>query len=53
MGLDRKFKEEEKLFALRTVQRYRDRWEQSERENLNSDIQLKINRIEQQRIYKE
>jgi hypothetical protein len=42
MGQDRKFSAEEKLFALRTVQRYRDRWEQSERENLNADIARKI-----------
>jgi hypothetical protein len=42
MGQDRKFSAEEKLFALRTVQRYRDRWEQSERENLKADIARKI-----------
>jgi len=44
---------EERLFALRTVQRYRDRWEQSERDNLKSDIEKKIQKIEQTKIYKE
>jgi len=53
MGQDRKFTEEQRLFALRTVQRYRDRWEQSERENLKNDIHLKIQRMETSKIYKE
>lgn len=42
MGQDRVLTEEERMFALRTVQRYRDRWEQSEQDNLRSDIEAKI-----------
>lgn len=53
MGQDRKFTEDEKLFALRTVQRYRDRWEQSERDNLKSDIAKKVSCIEADKKYKE
>ena len=53
MGQDRKFTEEERLFALRTIQKYRDRWEQSERDNLKADIDSKINKAETTRIYKE
>jgi hypothetical protein len=53
MGQDRTFTEEERLFALRTVQHYRDRWEQSERDNLKSDIEKKIHKVEQTKIYKE
>lgn len=49
MGQDRTFTEEEKLFALRTVQKYRDRWEQSERENLKADIALKVASMEDDR----
>lgn len=45
MGQDRVLTEEERLFALRTVQRYRDRWEQSEQDNLRSDIEAKIERM--------
>lgn len=53
MGQDRKFTEQEKLFALRTVQRYRDRWEQSERDNLKADIAKKVACIEADKLYKE
>jgi hypothetical protein len=53
MGQDRKFTEEERMFALRTVQRYRDRWETCERDNLRSDIEAKIARGEVLRTYKE
>lgn len=53
MGQDRSFSNEEKLFALRTVQRYRDRWEQCERDNLKADIDAKIARIEITKTYKE
>lgn len=53
MGQDRKFSDEEKLFALRTVQRYRDRWEQAERENLKADIARRAAQIEDDRQYKE
>lgn len=53
MGQDRKFTEEEKLFALRTVQRYRDRWEQCERDNLKADIETKITKMDLTKTYKE
>lgn len=53
MGQDRKFTEEEKMFALRTVQRYRDRWEKCEKDNLKSDIEAKITRGEVLKTYKE
>lgn len=53
MGQDRKFTQEEKLFALRTVQAYRDRWEASERANLKVDIQRKVAQMEEDRQYKE
>jgi cell division FtsZ-interacting protein ZapD len=47
------FTEEEKLYALRTVQRFRDRWEALEQENLQSDISKKLERAEYDRVYKE
>lgn len=53
MGQDRKFSEKEKLFALRTVQKYRDRWEQAERENLKADIARKVAAMDDDRQYKE
>lgn len=53
MGQDRKFTEEERLFALRTVQSYRDRWEKSEQTNLKSDIEAKIERMVALKDYKE
>lgn len=53
LGQDRKFTEDEKLFALRTVQRYRDRWEQCERNNLKADIDSKISKMELTKNYKE
>lgn len=53
MGQDRKFTEDEKLFALRTVQRYRDRWEQCELDNLKADIEAKISKQELKNVYKE
>lgn len=44
MGKDTKYSEEQKLFALRTVQKFRDRWEILERENLERDVTEKIDR---------
>lgn len=52
-GQDRTFSEDEKKFALRTVQFYRDRWEKLEEENLYSDINGKLTASEEDRIYKE
>jgi len=34
MGKDVKYSENQRLFALRTVQKFRDRWEELEKENL-------------------
>lgn len=53
MGQDRKYTEEERLFALRTVQKFRDRWEVMEQENLQSDVSKKVDRSEYDRIYRE
>jgi hypothetical protein len=53
MGQDRQFTPDERLFALRTVQRYRDRWEECERDNLKADIESKINKMDMTRSYKE
>jgi hypothetical protein len=53
MGQDRKFTADEKLFALRTVQRFRDRWEQSDRENLKQDIERRIRQMEMDKQYRE
>ena len=39
--------------ALRTVRDYRDRWEQVERDNLQSDIIRRVKRIQADRDYKE
>lgn len=44
MGKDRKYSEDQKLYALRTVQMFRDRWEKLEKENLESDVLGKLNR---------
>lgn len=38
---------------MRTVQKYRDRWEASEIENLKSDIEIKVANLESDRVYKE
>ena len=53
LGQDREFSEEERLYALRTVQKYRDEWEAIEKKNLASDIAKKISQIEHDRHYKE
>ena len=53
MGQDRKFTAEEKLFALRAVQKFRDRWEASERENLKSDIMRRIAQMDADKLYRE
>ena len=39
--------------ALRTVRDYRDRWEQVERENLQSDIVRRVRRIQFDKDYRE
>lgn len=53
MGQDREFSSIERIFALRTVQTYRDRWEKSERDNLKADIDSKIAKMEFTKMYKE
>ena len=40
MGQDRKFTEDEKNFALKTVKMYKDIWEELERKNLDHDIKI-------------
>lgn len=41
------------MLALRVVQRFRDRWEDLEKENLKSDVDSKFERQEFDRSYKE
>ena len=53
MGKDRKYNEDQKLYALRTVQMFRDRWEALERENLENDVLAKLGRQEYDKVYKE
>lgn len=53
MGQDRRYSEQEKLLALRTVQSFRDRWEVVERTNLEGDVRKKLERAEYDRVYKE
>ena len=42
MGQDREFTEQEKRFALETVQRYIQIWEKSEQDNLTADRDRRI-----------
>jgi hypothetical protein len=51
-GQDREFTEEQRLYALRCIQAYRDRWEKLEEENLTSDINSKIETMELDQTYK-
>jgi hypothetical protein len=53
LGQDRVFTEEEKKFALRTVQQYRDIWERTEEDNLRSDINLHMAAMDFDKKYKE
>ena len=53
MGQDRPFTEREKVFALRAIQSYRDRWDLLEKENLERDVQSFIERHEKDKIYLE
>lgn len=53
MGQDRRYSDEEKLCALRTVQSFRDRWEVVEKSNLENDVKKKLERAEYDRAYKE
>jgi hypothetical protein len=53
LGQDREFTEEERIYALRTVQKYRDQWEETECKNLAADIQKKLQQIELDKVYKE
>jgi hypothetical protein len=41
------------MFSLRAVQRFRDRWEKMEEENLQSDVTKKLERSEYDKVYKE
>ncbi len=41
------------MFALQAVQRFRDRWEQTERNNLKGDIQRKVAHVGLDKHYKE
>lgn len=53
MGQDREFNEEEKKLALRTVRQYKEKQEQIEKENLREDIICTVERMHQDKEYKE
>jgi len=53
MGQDQKYSGENKLLALRCVQKFRDRWEVVEKENLEADVRRKLDRAEYDKYYKE
>lgn len=53
MGQDREFTDDEIKFALRTVRQYRDKWEEIEKKNLESDILKRLKSIAFDKEYKE
>lgn len=53
LGQDRTFTEEEKKFALRCVQNFRDIWETNEKESLKFDIEKRLEQMELDKQYKE
>lgn len=53
LGQDREFTKEEIDFALATTKLYRDEWERIETANLKKDIELKLNNMDAEKLYKE
>ena len=53
LGQDREFTKDEISYALETVKLYRDEWIRIEKENLQKDIDRKLDNMEAERIYKE
>ena len=53
LGQDRNFSDDERKAALRTVQQYRDIWEQNEQENLKADIEHRLDQLDADKKYKE
>ena len=53
LGQDRDFTDDEKRFALKTVQHFKETWEQIEEENLRKDVVWKIEANEYDKLYKE
>lgn len=53
MGQDRQYSDEQREFALKTVQEFKERWEQLEEENMRQDILTKVERSEMDKVYKE
>lgn len=53
MGQDREFTDKELNFALDTVEHFKQCWEKSERTNLRSDIQWKLDANDWDKDYKE
>jgi len=53
LGQDRAFTEDEKLFALKAVKKYRDTWEVLERKNMEHDVLLQIKYNEDDRLYRD
>ena len=42
MGQDRQFTDDEKSFALNAIKRFREAWEEEERQNLTADRDKKV-----------
>lgn len=53
LGQDRNFSDDERKAALRTVQQYRDIWEQNEKDNLRADIEQRLFQLDLDKKYKE
>lgn len=53
LGQDRNFSDDERKAALRTVQQYRDIWEQNEKDNLKADIESRLFQLDLDKRYKE
>ena len=53
MGQDREYSDEERKLALRAVREYASTWADSERKNLESDVNLRIEQISKDREYRE
>lgn len=49
MGQDRELTAEQKTYALKTVQFFRDTWEATEIKNLEADIKRKVHNLESEK----
>ncbi len=53
LGQDREFTQENMQFALKMVQMYKERWEEKEKMNLESDIMMRLDNANKDKKYKE